>query len=65
MKGRPTYGQRTVHDVQSRPTEFLDFTSLTRDEFQQLPGCCILTGGDRDLEIALDGLHHLQGLVHI
>jgi hypothetical protein len=23
-------------DVQSRPTEFLDFTSLTLDEFQQL-----------------------------
>jgi hypothetical protein len=23
-------------DVQSRPTEFLDFTSVTRDEFQQL-----------------------------
>ena len=23
-------------DVQSRPTEFLDLTSLTRDEFQQL-----------------------------
>src|SRR6266851_269834 len=23
-------------DVQSRPTEFLDFTSLTREEFQQL-----------------------------
>jgi hypothetical protein len=23
-------------DLQSRPTEFLDFTSLTRDEFQQL-----------------------------
>ena len=33
-------------DVQSRPTEFLDLTSLTLDEFQQLvetvaraPGC--------------------------
>ena len=25
-------------DVQARPTEFLDFTSLTLDEFQQLPG---------------------------
>jgi hypothetical protein len=24
-------------DLQSRPTEFLDFTSLTLDEFQQLP----------------------------
>jgi hypothetical protein len=23
-------------DMQSRPTEFLDFTSLTLDEFQQL-----------------------------
>ena len=23
-------------DLQSRPTEFLDFTSLTLDEFQQL-----------------------------
>ena len=23
-------------DVQTRPTEFLDFTSLTLDEFQQL-----------------------------
>ena len=23
-------------DVQSRPTEFLDFTSVTLDEFQQL-----------------------------
>ena len=23
-------------DVQERPTEFLDLTSLTRDEFQQL-----------------------------
>ena len=23
-------------DVQARPTEFLDFTSLTLDEFQQL-----------------------------
>ena len=23
-------------DVQSRPTEFLDFTSVTRDEFRQL-----------------------------
>src|SRR6201997_2916657 len=25
-----------VGDMQSRPTEFLDFTSLTREEFQQL-----------------------------
>jgi hypothetical protein len=24
-------------DLQSRPIEFLDFTSLTFDEFQQLP----------------------------
>src|ERR671915_2522205 len=25
-----------ISDLQSRPTEFLDFTSLTLDEFQQL-----------------------------
>src|SRR5262245_11649281 len=33
--------------------------------FQQLSGCGILTDSDRDFEIALDGLHDLEGLVHI
>ena len=28
--------QRQCTDVQDRPTEFLELTSLTRDEFQQL-----------------------------
>jgi hypothetical protein len=28
--------QRQLTDVQDRPTEFLELTSLTRDEFQQL-----------------------------
>ena len=36
LKGGITYGQCTVHDVQARPTEFLDLTSLTLDEFQLL-----------------------------
>jgi hypothetical protein len=31
-------------ELQSRPMEFLDFTSLTLDEFQQLPGCCAMKG---------------------
>ena len=29
-------GSLQFTDVQSRPTEFLDFTSVTLDEFQQL-----------------------------
>jgi hypothetical protein len=32
----PTYGQRMVHDVQSCSSEFLDGTSVTRGELQQL-----------------------------
>jgi hypothetical protein len=36
MKGGATYGQCTIHRCAVPPTEFLDFTSLTLDEFQQL-----------------------------
>src|SRR2546428_3231046 len=36
MKGGPSMASVRFADVQSRPTEFLDFTSLTLDEFQQL-----------------------------
>jgi hypothetical protein len=32
-------------ELQSRPTEFLDFTSLTLEEFQQLPAFCAMKGG--------------------
>src|SRR5262245_31693900 len=35
-KGGTTYGQCTVHRLQARPTEFLDVTSVTLDEFQLL-----------------------------
>src|SRR5712691_1565329 len=36
MKGGVPMGSLQFTDVQSRPTEFLDFTSLTLDEFQAL-----------------------------
>ena len=36
MKGGTTHGQCTVCRYAVRPVEFLDFTSLTLDEFQQL-----------------------------
>src|SRR5258706_14597285 len=36
MKGGVPMGSLRFTDVQARPTEFLDFTSLTLDEFQQL-----------------------------
>src|ERR1700752_1748607 len=36
MKGGVPMGNLRFTDVQARPTEFLDFTSLTLDEFQQL-----------------------------
>jgi hypothetical protein len=36
MQGGTTYGPCTIHDVQARPTEFLDLTSVTLDEFPQL-----------------------------
>ena len=36
MKGGITHGAFTVHGRAGRPTEFLDLTSLTLDEFQQL-----------------------------
>src|SRR2546426_9947370 len=36
MKGVVPMGSLQFTDVQSRPTEFLDLTSLTLDEFQQL-----------------------------
>src|ERR1700675_3586366 len=36
MKGGIPMGSLQFTDVQARPTEFLDFTSLTLDEFQQL-----------------------------
>src|SRR5438105_620402 len=35
-KEAPPMASIRFTDVQSRPTEFLDFTSLTLDEFQQL-----------------------------
>ena len=31
-------------DMPFRPVEFLDFTSLTLDEFHQLPGFCAKKG---------------------
>jgi hypothetical protein len=31
-------------ELQSRPMEFLDFTSVTLDEFQQLPAFCAMKG---------------------
>src|SRR2546422_5513732 len=36
MKGGVPMGSLQFTDVQSRPTEFLDFTSLTLEEFQTL-----------------------------
>src|SRR5712692_10470400 len=36
MKGGVPMGSLQFTDMQSRPTEFLDFTSVTLDEFQQL-----------------------------
>src|SRR6202795_469616 len=36
MKGGVPMGSLQFTDVQARPTEFLDFTSVTLDEFQQL-----------------------------
>src|ERR1700752_1259051 len=36
MKGGVPMGNLRFTDVQARPTEFLDFTSLTLDEFRQL-----------------------------
>src|SRR5215475_12354236 len=36
MKGGTTDGQSTVHRCTDAPMEFLDFTSLTLAEFQQL-----------------------------
>ena len=36
MKGGTTYDQCTIHRCAVPPTEFLDLTSLTLDEFQQL-----------------------------
>src|SRR5688572_31816255 len=36
MKGGTRMASIRFADVQTRPTEFLDFTSLTLDEFQQL-----------------------------
>src|SRR2546430_4339296 len=36
MKGGVPMGSLQFTDVQSRPTEYLDFTSVTLDEFQQL-----------------------------
>ena len=36
ITGGTTHGHVRFTDVQARPTEFLDFTSLTLEEFQQL-----------------------------
>jgi hypothetical protein len=35
------------------------------DSFQQLPGGGMATGGHGSIQVHLDGLHHLQGLVDL
>jgi hypothetical protein len=36
LKGGTPYGRVRFTDVQARPVEFLDLTSVTRDKFQRL-----------------------------